>query len=92
MAASRGLGYASALALAREGCDLVICSRDEARIRAAADSIASETGGRVQAVAADVSGEREASAARGQRPSRSTAASTSSSTTRADRRRASSSR
>ena len=35
MAASRGLGYASALGLAREGCDLVICSRDQARIEAA---------------------------------------------------------
>ena len=39
MAASRGLGYASALGLAREGCDLVICSRDQARIEAAADTI-----------------------------------------------------
>ena len=28
MAASRGLGYASALGLAREGCNLVVCSRD----------------------------------------------------------------
>ena len=37
MAASRGLGYASALGLAREGCHLVICSRDQARIEAAAD-------------------------------------------------------
>ena len=39
MAASRGLGYASALGLAREGCHLVICSRDQARIEAAADTI-----------------------------------------------------
>ncbi len=60
MAASRGLGYASALALSREGCDLVICSRDDGRIRAAAESIARETQGRVSAVAADVSGEHEA--------------------------------
>ena len=36
MAASRGLGYASALGLAREGCKLIICSRDQARIDAAA--------------------------------------------------------
>ena len=35
MAASRGLGFASALGLAREGCKLVICSRDQARIEAA---------------------------------------------------------
>lgn len=60
MAASRGLGFASAVALSREGCDLVICSRDEGRIRAAADAITHETQGRVDPVAADVSGEREA--------------------------------
>jgi 3-oxoacyl-[acyl-carrier protein] reductase len=59
MAASRGLGYASALALAREGCDLLICSRDPGRISQAAQTIAAETQARVQAVAADVSGERE---------------------------------
>lgn len=60
MAASRGLGYASALALAREGCNLVICSRDVTRIRAAADMIARETRQRVHPIAADVSGEHEA--------------------------------
>jgi 3-oxoacyl-[acyl-carrier protein] reductase len=60
MAASRGLGYASALALAREGCDLLICSRDETRIRRAADAIARETQARVHPLAADVSGEQEA--------------------------------
>ena len=61
MAASRGLGYASALSLAREGCDLVICSRNEERIRAAAETISRETKSRVQPVVADVSGDREAS-------------------------------
>jgi 3-oxoacyl-[acyl-carrier protein] reductase len=60
MAASRGLGYACARGLAGEGCDLVICSRDETRIRAAAESIGRETGVRVHAVACDVSGEAEA--------------------------------
>jgi 3-oxoacyl-[acyl-carrier protein] reductase len=60
MAASRGLGYASARALAAEGCHLVVCSRDESRIRAAAESISRETGGHVHAIAADVSGEGEA--------------------------------
>ncbi len=60
MAASRGLGYASALALSREGCDLVICSRDEVRIRAAGEAIVKETGGRVRALAADVSLDGEA--------------------------------
>ena len=60
MAASRGLGYASALALAREGCDLVICSRDDTRIKQAAQSIATETLARVFPVTADVSVESEA--------------------------------
>ncbi len=44
MAASRGLGFACAQALAREGCNLLICSRDEARINAAADEIRKTTG------------------------------------------------
>ena len=55
MAASRGLGYASALGLAREGCHLVICSRDQARIEAAAESIRRDTGARVKTLVADVS-------------------------------------
>lgn len=59
MAASRGLGFASARALAREGCDLVVCSRDDARIRAAADEIRQESGRTVHAVVADVSGASE---------------------------------
>jgi 3-oxoacyl-[acyl-carrier protein] reductase len=60
MAASRGLGYASAMGLAREGCHLVICSRDEARINAAAESIRQATGARVKALVADVSSSAEA--------------------------------
>ena len=60
MAASRGLGYASALGLAREGCHLVICSRDQARIEAAADSIRSATGAKVKTLVADVSSASEA--------------------------------
>jgi 3-oxoacyl-[acyl-carrier protein] reductase len=57
LAASRGLGYACAHGLAREGCDLVICSRDEARIQQAAEQIRRETGARVHALARDVSSE-----------------------------------
>ena len=60
MAASRGLGYASALGLAREGCQLVVCSRDEARIEAAAESIRQATGAKVKALVADVSSAGEA--------------------------------
>jgi 3-oxoacyl-[acyl-carrier protein] reductase len=41
---SRGLGYATALALAKEGCRLVINSRDEVRLSAAAVKISAETG------------------------------------------------
>ena len=59
-AASRGLGYATALGLAREGTSLVICSRDEARIQEAAAKIRSEAGTRVEAVVADVSSAEEA--------------------------------
>ncbi|MDH5589259.1 MAG: SDR family oxidoreductase [Gemmatimonadota bacterium] len=52
--ASQGLGYAIARELAREGADLVICSRSPERIEAARDTIAAETGARVIAVAADL--------------------------------------
>ena len=54
-AASRGLGRATALALAREGCSVAVCGRDPKKIRASADFIERETGGRVLAVTADVS-------------------------------------
>lgn len=59
-AASRGLGYATALGLAREGTALVICSRDEARIQEAAWKIRAETGATVEALVADVSSAEEA--------------------------------
>jgi 3-oxoacyl-[acyl-carrier protein] reductase len=60
LAASRGLGYACARGLAQEGCHLVICSRDEARIRAAADQIRKDTGAKVEPLVADVSSPAEA--------------------------------
>ena len=60
MAASRGLGYASALGLAREGCKLIVCSRDQSRIEAAAAAIKKETGAEVTALVADVSSASEA--------------------------------
>ncbi|NQV14025.1 SDR family oxidoreductase [bacterium] len=41
--ASSGLGYAAALELAREGCRVAICSRNEKRIYRAANLIKSET-------------------------------------------------
>lgn len=51
--ASAGLGAASALALAREGVDLVISARGEERLLATAAAIADETGVAVTPVAAD---------------------------------------
>ena len=53
--ASRGLGYATALLLAKEGCKVVINSRDEAKVKAAAEKIAKETGASVTDVVGDVS-------------------------------------
>jgi 3-oxoacyl-[acyl-carrier protein] reductase len=53
-AASKGLGFATALGLAREGCDLAICSRDAASITAAAEQIKAETGRRVLTLTADL--------------------------------------
>lgn len=53
-AASRGLGRACALALAQEGCDLAICSRNASRIEATADAIRSDTGRRVLACVCDI--------------------------------------
>jgi len=54
-AASGGLGKAIALRLAERGADVVVCSRDERRIEAAAEEIRDATGRTVLAVAADVS-------------------------------------
>ncbi len=54
--ASRGLGYAVALGLAREGCRVAINSRDESKIKAAANAIAKETGTQVTGIAGDVTG------------------------------------
>jgi 3-oxoacyl-[acyl-carrier protein] reductase len=59
-AASRGLGYAAALSLAREGARLAICARDQGALEAARDEIAAETGAQVIAIAADVAREEDA--------------------------------
>jgi len=53
--ASRGLGYAVALGLAREGCRVAINSRDEAKVKAAAEKVHRETGTQVVGLAGDVS-------------------------------------
>src|SRR5512133_2980533 len=52
---SRGLGYSTALLLAREGCRVVLNSRDEEKVKSAADVIAKGTGTHAYGVAGDVS-------------------------------------
>jgi len=54
-ASSKGLGKASALALAREGARVVICARGEELLRSAADEIRAATTAEVHAVPADLS-------------------------------------
>ena len=52
--ASHGLGYATALLLAKEGCKVVINSRDKDKVKAAAEKITAETGMQVIGLAGDV--------------------------------------
>lgn len=54
-AASRGLGRATALELAKEGTKLVLCARGAADLEAARADIVNRTGAEVHAVVADVS-------------------------------------
>ncbi len=51
---SRGLGYATALALAKEGCKVAINGRDEAKIQAIAEKLSRDTGAQVIGLAGDV--------------------------------------
>jgi 3-oxoacyl-[acyl-carrier protein] reductase len=53
--ASRGLGFATASVLAREGCRVAVNSRDEGKVKAAAQKIATETGTQAIGLAGDVS-------------------------------------
>jgi 3-oxoacyl-[acyl-carrier protein] reductase len=52
---SRGLGYAVALGLAREGCRVAINGRDQAKVAAAAARMAADSGAQAIGLAGDVS-------------------------------------
>lgn len=52
---SRGLGYATALLLAREGCKIVINSRDAEKVKRAAEAIEKEAGSTARGIAGDIS-------------------------------------
>lgn len=59
-AASRGMGRATALALAEEGASVAICGRDRGAVQATREEIAERTGATVVAITADVSSEEGA--------------------------------
>lgn len=52
---SKGIGRASAMALADEGCDVTLVARDEAALRQAADAIRSRAQVNVRTISADLS-------------------------------------
>lgn len=55
LASSKGLGYGVALALSREGSNVVICGRDEERLQSALQQIQSRTSNPVSGCPCDVS-------------------------------------
>ena len=55
VAASKGMGKASALGLAAEGCRVVMCARGEGALKDAAAEVKQKTGAEVLALAADAS-------------------------------------
>ena len=60
--ASRGIGKAVALQLAREGCDVCLTARDETALRDAAAEIAAETGRKIVWASADTGKDQEVTA------------------------------
>ena len=55
-AGSAGLGFASALTLAQEGCKVAICARRPEKLEEAAEAIRAETGVEVMTLSLDMSG------------------------------------
>ena len=53
-AASKGLGFACAMGLAKEGANVAICARTEADVQQAAERIKGETGANILPLVADV--------------------------------------
>lgn len=51
---SKGIGFSTALHLAKEGCKVAICARNEEALAAAADEIYNQTGHRPLVIAGDV--------------------------------------
>jgi 3-oxoacyl-[acyl-carrier protein] reductase len=51
---SQGIGYATAKELLKEGVAVSICARDEERLAAAKAELSAKTGGRIEAMRADV--------------------------------------
>lgn len=52
---SQGIGYATAEEFLKEGIAVAICARDEKRLEEAGEELRGRTGGRVEAIRADVS-------------------------------------
>ena len=52
--ASKGIGKATALQLAREGCDVAICARTEATLKETAAEISAETGRKIFPMVCDI--------------------------------------